>query len=170
MFSQTTSDMIFLQVETWPDCWVTLENSKFHLSEQSKQVENKVECIFNVFYGTALPACILLLWEPFLSVFIWVIFHLFSKCSDLYKSGPIGSLIWMFSHQKVASVKRITRIRRCGLVGVGVVLLKDMCHCGWALRFQKVQIRSSIFSSLSFSLWIRVLQCTSACVLQCSLT
>lgn len=55
----------------------------------------------------------------------------------------------MFSHQKVALVKRIRRIRGCGFVGVGVVLLKDMCHLGWALIFEKVQIRSSIFFSLS---------------------
>ena len=25
----------------------------------------------------------------------------------------------------------------CGLVGVGVVLLEEVCHWGWDLRFQK---------------------------------
>jgi hypothetical protein len=29
-------------------------------------------------------------------------------------------------------------IRRCGFIGVGVALLKEVCHCGWALRFQKL--------------------------------
>ena len=27
-------------------------------------------------------------------------------------------------------------IKRCGLVGIGVALLEEVYHCGWALRFQ----------------------------------
>ena len=30
-------------------------------------------------------------------------------------------------------------IGRCGLVGVGVALLKVVCHWGWALGFQKLK-------------------------------
>ena len=27
-------------------------------------------------------------------------------------------------------------IMRCGLIGLGVTLLEEVCHWGWALRFQ----------------------------------
>jgi hypothetical protein len=33
-------------------------------------------------------------------------------------------------------LRKIRRIGRCGLVGVGVVLLREVCHWGLALRFQ----------------------------------
>jgi hypothetical protein len=29
--------------------------------------------------------------------------------------------------------------RRCSLVEIGVALLEEVCHWGWALRFQKLQ-------------------------------
>ena len=30
-------------------------------------------------------------------------------------------------------------IRRCGLAGVGVALLEEVCHSGWALGFQMLR-------------------------------
>jgi hypothetical protein len=33
--------------------------------------------------------------------------------------------------------ERITRIKSYALVGVEVALLEELCHCGWALKFQK---------------------------------
>ena len=33
----------------------------------------------------------------------------------------------------------LRRIKRCGLVGVNVALLEEMCHSGWALKFQKAK-------------------------------
>jgi hypothetical protein len=43
----------------------------------------------------------------------------------------------MVTHQGVESFERIRRIRRCGIVGVDVSLLEEVCHRGWALRLQK---------------------------------
>jgi hypothetical protein len=34
-------------------------------------------------------------------------------CDSLYMLGPGGGTIW-----------------KCGLIGVGVALLKEVCHCG----------------------------------------
>jgi hypothetical protein len=34
----------------------------------------------------------------------------------------------------------LVKIRRCGLIGVGVNLLKEECHWGWTLRFQKTKL------------------------------
>ena len=31
-------------------------------------------------------------------------------------------------------------IRRCGLVGVGVTLFDEVCHCGWTMRFQMLKL------------------------------
>lgn len=35
--------------------------------------------------------------------------------------------------------------RRCGLAGVRVGLLEEVCHWGWDLRFQKAHTRPNIF-------------------------
>ena len=43
-------------------------------------------------------------------------------CGGLNKNGP---------YRPVGS----GTIRRCGLVGIGVALLEEVCHRGWALRF-----------------------------------
>ena len=40
----------------------------------------------------------------------------------------------MLGHQGVALFERIME---CGLVGGGVALLEEVCHWGWALKFQK---------------------------------
>jgi hypothetical protein len=43
--------------------------------------------------------------------------------------------------------------RRCGLVGGGVALLKEVCHCSCALRAQTLKPGpGSLSASLSFSL------------------
>ena len=39
----------------------------------------------------------------------------------------------MLGHQGVALFERIME---CGLVGGGVALLEEVCHWGWALKFQ----------------------------------
>jgi hypothetical protein len=44
-------------------------------------------------------------------------------CCGLNKNG---------SHRPIGS----GTLRRCGLMGVGVALLEEVCHWGWALRFQ----------------------------------
>ena len=43
----------------------------------------------------------------------------------------------MLSHQVVVLFERIRRIRRYGLIGIGMALVVDVCHWGLALRFQK---------------------------------
>ena len=43
----------------------------------------------------------------------------------------------MFTHQVVERFEKMIRTRRCSLVGAGVALLEEVCHWGWALRFQK---------------------------------
>jgi hypothetical protein len=45
------------------------------------------------------------------------------------KMAPIGS-------QRVALLEKI---RTCGLVRVGVIFLEEVCHLGWALKFQKLK-------------------------------
>lgn len=54
---------------------------------------------------------------------------------------PIDSNIWMLNHQRVALFKMIIRIRGCGIsiIGVGMDLLKEVCHSVWAFKFQKAK-------------------------------
>jgi hypothetical protein len=60
------------------------------------------------------------------------------SCGDLNKNGPISSCIWVFCHQGVELLnERITRIKRCSSAGRGVTFLEEVCHWGWAFRFQK---------------------------------
>ena len=78
----------------------------------------------------------------------------------------------MFNHQEVALFKKdwwvwpcrsgcgLVRVgvallervwpcwKGCGLVGVGVILLEEVCHYGWAWRFQIPQSRLSVDLSL----------------------
>ena len=56
----------------------------------------------------------------------------------------------MFSSQGGELFERFRKIRRCGLVEVGVVLLKEVCHMGWALRFQRPRRGQFQSSSLSW--------------------
>jgi hypothetical protein len=37
-------------------------------------------------------------------------------------------------------------IRRSGFAGVDVALLEEVCHCGWALEFQKPSLVPVVFS------------------------
>ena len=56
--------------------------------------------------------------------------HINDGCGGLNKLGP-GS----------------GTIRRCGLVGVGVALLVEVCHCqGWALRHPLLTTWEPVFS------------------------
>lgn len=52
-------------------------------------------------------------------------------CGGLNKNGPICLNAW-----SPASGTVLGRIGRCGLVE-DVALLEEVCHYGWALRFQK---------------------------------
>jgi hypothetical protein len=47
--------------------------------------------------------------------------------------SPFAGLNEKFFHWLIGS----NTIRRCGFVGIGVALLEEMCHWGWALGLQK---------------------------------
>ena len=42
----------------------------------------------------------------------------------------------------------LKRIRRCGLIGVGVASLEQVCHCGQTLRFQNPKPDLVVWSQL----------------------
>lgn len=50
------------------------------------------------------------------------IYARYTSCGGLNKNGP---------HRPIG----IGTSRKCGLVGVGVALLEELCHREWALRF-----------------------------------
>jgi len=50
------------------------------------------------------------------------------------RTALIGSQSCLFKPQ---SMNLFGRIRRCDLVGGGVSLLEEVCHCEWASSFQK---------------------------------
>ena len=49
-----------------------------------------------------------------------------AKCGGLNRDGPIDSQVCMLGPER-------DTIRRCGLVGVGVALSEEVCHCGGGL-------------------------------------
>ena len=72
----------------------------------------------------------------------------------------------------------IGTIGSCGLVGVGVALLEEVCHWGWALGFQKPKPGALSLSLLSASPAVCQSRCRhlsylsstrSACILPCFL-
>jgi hypothetical protein len=56
----------------------------------------------------------------------------------------------MLSYYGVALFERI---RMCGIAGVGVALLEEMCHWWWALSFK----------SPSHAQWLSLSSCRSGC-------
>lgn len=57
------------------------------------------------------------------------------ECGGLGGKGP---------HVLIGSVT----FSRCDFFGVGVTLLEEVCHCGWALGFQKPKPGPVLFSLL----------------------
>ena len=55
---------------------------------------------------------------------------------------------------------KIAKIRRCGLVGVGEVLLEDVCHLGYTLRFLKL-MPDPVFSGSGCGV---LNECSRACL------
>jgi hypothetical protein len=56
------------------------------------------------------------------------------KCGGLNRYGP-HRLLYLDAWPIGSGT-----IRRCGLVGVGVTLFDEVCHCGWTMRFQMLKL------------------------------
>lgn len=56
-------------------------------------------------------------------------------------------------------------IGRCGVIGVGMFLLEELCHWCWSFRFQRLKPVLVSFSSIAINPDIELSTTVSACML-----
>lgn len=64
---------------------------------------------------------------------------------------PMVSCIRMISHQGVELFERIRRTRRCGLVGMGVALLEEVCLEGGGGSFEVSKAHARVNQNVKLS-------------------
>jgi hypothetical protein len=72
------------------------------------------------------------LWFFIIEILIWIVIKLVTLVV-WRRVAPISLYMWMLSH---CGVPLLGKIRKYGLDGVGVILLEEVFHWGWALGFQ----------------------------------
>ena len=127
--------------------WFTTKAKKFvpHLCAQAWCLPclqtPPTECQF--------PIC-QFLWFFIIEILIWIVVKLVTLV--VWKRvAPISLYMWMLSH---CGVPLLGKIRKYGLDGVGVILLEEVFHWGWALGFQTPSRAWCFF--FSCFLWIKM--------------